>query len=110
MTTTFNVKLEGASQLHEPVIKLEGMTVNIWSSDSGKSWKNSSVIIDVNGSLEIYFSCKAISGTIWKLSIKEAGSSDEIYQDEGETGEVLASRDGARIGNFSERVKFISNN
>ena len=100
---TFHVKLEGKSQLHEPAIKLEGIEVNIWSVDGGVTWENKNVIIDVMGNLEIYVSCKAMTGTGWEFSIKNKDTDAKVYETEGETGEKLESRDGQRVPNFSER-------
>lgn len=66
----FLVKLEGKSQLHEPVIKSEGITVNIWSVDRGSTWENKDIILNVAGTLEIYMFCKAMSGTSWESQLE----------------------------------------
>jgi hypothetical protein len=105
----FNVILEGNSQLHEPVIKLEGILINIWSVDGGTTWENKTVSVDVTGSLEIYMSCKALSGTAWHFTIIDKDNGKKIYEKEGETGEKLDSRNGERIPNFSERKTSINN-
>ncbi|MDP2947399.1 MAG: hypothetical protein Q8N88_04755 [Nanoarchaeota archaeon] len=99
----FHVKLEGKSQLHEPVIKLEGIEVNIWSVDGGLTWENKDVTLEVTGKLEIDMSCKAISGTGWEFFVKNKESDKKVYETEGATGEALESRNGQRVANFSER-------
>jgi len=108
-TKKFHVKLEGKSQLHEPVIKLEGIEVNIWSVDGGSTWENKDVKLDVTGSLEIYMSCKAMSGTGWEFFVESKDTDSKVYETEGTTGEKLDSRDGERIPNFSERKKSVTN-
>lgn len=105
----FHVKLEGKSQLHEPVLKLEGITVNIWSVDGGSTWENKDVKLDVAETLEIYMSCKAISGTSWNFYVKNKETGVKVYETEGITGEELDSRNGQRIANFSERKKSVNN-
>jgi len=102
-TKILHVKLEGKSQLHEPIVKLEGILINIWSIDGGLTWENKNVILDINGNLEIYMSCKAMTGTGWSFYVKEKNGATK-YENEGRTGEALESRDGARISNFSERI------
>jgi predicted neuraminidase len=97
------VKLEGKSQLHEPVIKLEDIKVNIWSLDGGITWENKNISIEVLEKLEIYMSCKAMSGTEWKFSIMDKSINKNVYETEGKTGEKLESQNGHRIPNFSER-------
>jgi hypothetical protein len=99
----YSIKLEGKSQLHEPVIKLEDILINIWSLDGGLSWENKKVTLDVTEKLDIYMSCKAISGTGWKFSVSEKESNKNIYSTDGVTGEKLESQNGKRIPNFSER-------
>lgn len=107
-TKIFQVKLEGKSQLHEPLIKLEGITINLWSVDDGLTWENKKVILEVSGSLEIYMSCKAMSGTGWEFSIAQNGEDEKVYETEGKTGEKLDSRNGVRVSNFSERKTSIN--
>jgi hypothetical protein len=99
----YSIKLEGKSQLHEPFIKLEGIVINIWSVNNGVSWENKNVILDVTGKLDIYMSCKAMSGTGWKFCINDNELNKDIYTSEGVTGEKLDSQQGKRIPNFSER-------
>ena len=108
-TKKFHVKLEGKSQLHEPQIKLEGIEVNIWSVDGGATWENKNVSLDVLGNLEIYMSCKAMSGTGWEFFVKNKDNDSKVYETEGTTGEELDSREGERIPNFSERIKSVPN-
>jgi hypothetical protein len=105
----FHVKLEGKSQLHEPVIKLEGIAVNIWSVNGGVTWENKNVTLDVTGTLEIYLSCKAMTGTGWEFSVTAKDPDSKVYETEGETGEKLDSREGQRIPNFSERKVSVNN-
>jgi hypothetical protein len=95
-TKNFNIKLEGKAQLHEPLIKLEDIEVNIWSVDGGVTWENKNVTLDVTGSLEIFMSCKVMSGT-------DKNTDKKIYDEAGTTGEKLDSRGGERIPNYSER-------
>jgi len=102
-TETFYVKLEGKSQLHEPKIMLEDFIINIWSRDHGITWDNKKVDVNIEGDLQIYLSCKAVSGTGWTFTVKNKNSNKIIYEEEGETGEALESRKGKCIENFSER-------
>lgn len=103
----FHVKLEGKAQLHEPVIKLEDIEVNIWSVDGGATWENKNVTVDVTGALEVFMSCKAMSGTDWELTITDKETDKKVYGEEGTTGEKLDSRNGTRIPNYSERTKSV---
>jgi hypothetical protein len=102
-TKNFNIKLEGKAQLHEPLIKLEDIEVNIWSVDGGVTWENKNVTLDVTGSLEIFMSCKVMSGTDWEFTITDKNTDKKIYDEAGTTGEKLDSRGGERIPNYSER-------
>ncbi len=99
-TKKYHVKLEGNAQLHQPVIKLEGININIWSVDGGSTWENKNVTLNVNGSLEIFMSCKAMSGTDWEFSVKNKENGIKIYETDGTTGE--------EIPNYSERTKSVN--
>ncbi|WP_298307099.1 hypothetical protein [Flavobacterium sp.] len=105
---TLQVKLEGKSQLHEPIIKLEGIIINIWSINGGLTWENKDIILNVTNKLEIFMSCKAISGTDWELTIKEKGSTNKCYEESGTTGETLESKNGQKIPNYSERITSVN--
>lgn len=109
-TKNYHVKLEGKAQLHEPVIRLEGISINIWSVDGGSTWENKKVTIEVTGALDIFMSCKAMSGTDWEFTVTDKGEDEKIYEEEGTTGEKLDSMDGIRIPNYSERKKSINYN
>jgi hypothetical protein len=100
---TYKIDLSSDAQLHVPVVKLEDMPVNLWSTDGGSTWSNDGVNCEVDGELNIYMSCTALSGTDWKFTVTDADSSKKVYDEEGTTGEKLASRKGKRIANFSER-------
>jgi hypothetical protein len=103
---SFHVKLEGKSQLHEPVIKLEDIEINIWSIDGGITWENKNVTINVTGNLEIYMSCKAISDTGWSFYVENKDNESKIYETKGYTGETL--EDGNSYPNYSERKKSVN--
>ena len=102
-TKTIYVKLEGKGQLHEPTIKLENIKVNLNGSSDGSVWENASVILDITENLEIFMSCKAISGTDWEFLVKEKESDSVVYEAEGTTGEPLDSHGGQSITNYSDR-------
>ena len=83
----YDVKLSGKSQLHEPIVRLEDIQINLWSSDGGETWKNDKATVNVSGLLEVFMSCKAISGTEWTFVIKNTASSMKVVDEDGETGE-----------------------
>lgn len=82
----YTVKLAGNSQLHEPVVKLENIQINLWSNDGGETWTNDNVIVGVIGQLQVFMSCKAITGTDWELQIKNTNTTTDILDENGTTG------------------------
>ena len=99
----FRIELIGKSQLKDPIVKLASRLVDIFSTDSGITWVGRVVTLDVSDNLQIYMSCKAITGTGWTFTVKNVGTDKNIYEVDGVTGEPLESRNGERIPNFSER-------
>ena len=91
----YYVKLSGKSQLHEPVIKLEDISVNLFSIDGGETWENKNISINVNGQLHVFMSCKAISGTGWQFTITNKLTDTKVMDKTGKTGEM-------GVPNFSE--------
>jgi hypothetical protein len=86
---SYKVKLTGKSQLHEPVIKLESIQINLWSIDGGVTWENKEATVNVNGQLEVFMSCKAITGTQWEFEITNKASGAKVVEKDGATGEQL---------------------
>ncbi len=99
--TTYKVKLEGKSQLHEPNVKLEGIQINLWSTDGGETWINDNVIVNVSGQLQVGMSCKAISGTAWEFAVTNKTSGKAVLEEEGQTG-------SSGIPNYSEIFKSVN--
>jgi hypothetical protein len=101
---SFDLKLEGKSQLHEPIVKLQGIQLNIWSVDGGGTWENKDVELDVGNKLDVFMSCKAVSGTGWKFTIQDNGNDKEIYNASGETGEPRGGDPTKKeVPNYSQR-------
>jgi hypothetical protein len=87
---TYNVKLKGKAQLHEPVVKLEGVMINLWSADGGETWTNKKVNVDLTGNLEVFMSCKSLSGTSWEFviqNITNPTNKKKVVDEEGTTGD-----------------------
>lgn len=83
----YNVKLFGKSQVHEPEVILEDISINLWSIDGGQTWENKNAEVDVSGQLQIEMSCKAVSGTSWKFIIINKLLNSKVLDDSGQTGD-----------------------
>ena len=107
-TKTIHVKLKGKGQLHQPVVRIEGINVNLWSPDSGVTWENPGVQLSVTGLLDVFMSCKAMTGTGWDFLVKDVAVATPCYTAQGVTGEPLPSQGGNALGNYSERLASIN--
>jgi hypothetical protein len=95
-TQSYKIKLAGKSQLHEPVVRLENISINLWSIDGGVTWENKNAQVNVDGNLEIFMSCKAISGTDWGFTVTNISMGARVVdEDSGSTGDTSP--------NYSER-------
>lgn len=87
-TKTLTVKLSGKSQLHEPIIRLENVSLNLFSVDGGETWENKGILIDINGNLDIFMSCKALSHTGWEFKVADKNTKNSLYEVSGHTGDI----------------------
>jgi hypothetical protein len=101
---TLTVKLEGKAQLHQPQVKFEqsGISVNLWSFDGGVTWRNDDATIQFDGALDIFMSCKALTGTGFKFTVREKNTGGLIRELEAETGDPMPHRGGERRANYYE--------
>jgi hypothetical protein len=109
MKKNYHLILKGKAQLYEPIIKLENIQVNISSIDGGVTWEESQdFTLEISGTLEIFMSCKAMSGTNWEFTVIDKDADKKVYNAEGKTGEKLDSMNGQMIPNYSERKESIN--
>jgi len=106
MKRIYKVELKGKGQLHEPKLKMERVLINLFSN-SGTVWSNDDIELDVVGELELFMSCKALSGAEWEFSVYDTKKEEIVYEASGETGERLDTRQGRKIANYSEREVLI---
>jgi len=90
-TKTILVKLEGKDQLHEPRVRLENISINLFTVDGGTTWENRGITISITGTLDLEMSCKALSGTGWDFKITDKDSRAALYNKTGHTGDTSAN-------------------
>lgn len=87
MQQQYTVKLTGKSQLHEPAVKLENIGINLFSIDGGETWENKNAIVGVTDLLNVFMSCKAISGTGWEFILTNKLTGSKVIDQTGLTGD-----------------------